>query len=71
VEIIGRLEQVPTRICCGMSTSTMVKGARAPCSYAPFRLVVEEARAEGLPTRGFAREPEPAELPPDGAAMLP
>ena len=71
VEIVGRLEQVPTKVCCGMSTSAMVKGARAPCSYAPFRFVVEEARAEGLPVRGFAKEPEVAELPPEWTAVLP
>ncbi len=63
VEVIGHLEQVPTTICCGVSTTSMVKGARASCSYAPFRFVVEEARAEGLPVRGFASEPQAVEIP--------
>jgi hypothetical protein len=71
VEIVGRLEQVPMRVCCGVSTTSMVKGARAPCSYAPFRFVVEEARADGLPVRGFAKEPEVAELPPEWTAVSP
>lgn len=63
VDVIGHLEQVPTTICCGTTTTSMVRGARASCSYAPFRFVVEEARAEGLPTRGFTTEPEAEDIP--------
>ena len=63
VEVIGHLEQVPTTICCGISTTSMVKGARASCNYAPFRFVVEEARAEGLPARGFTSEPVASDIP--------
>lgn len=63
VELIGHLVQTPVTICCGPTTTTMVKNAYAGCSYAPFRFVVDEARAEGLPTRGFATEPTPTDAP--------
>lgn len=66
VELIVRLEQSSVNLCCGVTTRTLIEGARAPCAYSPWRVVVDEARAEGLPTLGFATEV----LPADGPAVL-
>jgi hypothetical protein len=64
VELVVRLEQSTVNLCCGVTTRTLIEGARAPCTYSPWRVVVEEARAEGLSTIGFATEVVPAEASP-------
>ena len=56
VELVVRLEQTPVKVCCDVGTLQMVGSVYPACAYSPFRLVVEQARAEGLPLRGFATE---------------
>lgn len=56
VELIVRLEQTPVKVCCDVGTLQMVGSVYPACAYSPFRLVVEQARAEGLPVRGFGAE---------------
>ena len=56
VELVVRLEQTPVKVCCDVGTLQMVGSVYPACAYSPFRLVVEQARAEGLPVRGFGAE---------------
>jgi hypothetical protein len=64
VELVIRLEQHAVDLCCAPSVRALIESARAPCSYSPWQVVVEEARAAGLPTLGFASDVVAAEGPP-------
>lgn len=64
IELVVRLEQHRVDLCCAPSVRALIESARAPCSYSPWRVVVEEARAEGLPTIGFATDVVADEGPP-------
>lgn len=56
VELVVHLEQAPVQLCCDPGTTQLIGAAYPACAYSPFRVIVEEARAEGLAPLGFATE---------------
>jgi hypothetical protein len=67
VELVVRVEQEDVNLCCDIGTRALIGSAWPACRYRPWRVVVEEARAEGLPALGFATPVEPT----DGTGLLP
>ena len=67
VDLVVRVEQEDVNLCCDIGIRALLHDAWPACRYRPWRVVVEEARAEGLPTLGFATPVEPT----DGTGLLP